>query len=177
MLVWQNGKPRLCHDLRGLNALIEMDNVGIPLTVEVLQLAAKGKWFTKLDMRKGYWQIGLAEGSQKYASFTLGTESFIFRRVPFGVATAPQWYGKQIQEAVGDLDGVVPYFDDIVVATDGTLEDHGKQVEALVRRLVELSACSRNRRSSSWGSSCRMGRSGRNRRRRRSSRTGRRRGT
>ena len=55
LLVWQNGKPRLCHDLRGLNAVLEQDNAQMPLITESLQRAARGRWFTKLDMRKGYW--------------------------------------------------------------------------------------------------------------------------
>ena len=137
LLVWQHGKPRLCHDLRGLNAIIEGDNAEMPLIHESQQRAAKGRFFTKLDMRKGYWQIGLEDDSQQYAAFTHGGQSYVFKRVPFGVSTAPQWYCKLMKWLFGDMDGVVPYFDDILIATDGDLALHAEQVAAVVDVLAE----------------------------------------
>ena len=137
LLVWQKMKARLCHDLRGLNAVIERDNAEMPLIHESQQRAAKGWYFTKLDMRKGYWQIGLEDDSQQYAAFTHGGQSFVFKRVPFGVATAPQWYCKLMQWIFGGVDGVVPYFDDILIATDGDLAKHAEQVSAVVDILMK----------------------------------------
>ena len=136
LLVWQNGKPRLCHDLRGLNAVVEMDNAEMPLILQSQRRAAAGRWFTKLDMRKGYWQIGLEEDSQQYAAFTLKGQSYVFTRVPFGVATAPQWYCKLMAATFEGMEGVHPYFDDIVIATNGDLAMHAEQVCAVVERLA-----------------------------------------
>ena len=136
LLVWQNGKARLCHDLRGLNAVVEMDNAEMPLILQSQRRAAAGRWFTKLDMRKGYWQIGLEEDSQQYAAFTLKGQSYVFTRVPFGVATAPQWYCKLMAATFEGMEGVHPYFDDIVIATDGDLAMHAEQVCAVVERLA-----------------------------------------
>ena len=54
-----------------------------------MQRFYKCKYFSKLDLTAGYWQIpDLHKDSRKYTAFLFGTSMYEFIRVPFGIKTA-----------------------------------------------------------------------------------------
>ena len=72
MVKKKDGSNLFCVDYRKLNAVTKFDNepMGDPeaLTVKL----RKDKFFTKIDMSKGYWQIPMEEGSKAKTAFTAG---------------------------------------------------------------------------------------------------------
>ena len=54
-----DGNIRLCIDFRKLNSITIFDNEPIPQMDEMVTRITKAKYFTKLDLTKGYWQIPL----------------------------------------------------------------------------------------------------------------------
>lgn len=59
-----DGRLRLCVDYRKLNAITIKNRHPLPLTPETLVGLAKAKWFTKLDLKQGYYQIRIREGDE-----------------------------------------------------------------------------------------------------------------
>ena len=53
----KNGKLRLCMDYGQLNAATVKDVYPLPLISELHNQVSGAKWFTKLDLKEGYYHI------------------------------------------------------------------------------------------------------------------------
>ena len=53
---------RLCIDYRMLNKLTVKNKYPIPLITDLFDQLGGARWFTKLDLRSGYYQVRIAEG-------------------------------------------------------------------------------------------------------------------
>ena len=59
----------MCVDYRALNKVKIKNKYPIPLAAELFDRLSKAKYFAKLDLRFGYWQVHVAEGKDKNISF------------------------------------------------------------------------------------------------------------
>ncbi|KAJ8499601.1 hypothetical protein OPV22_010153 [Ensete ventricosum] len=57
----QDGSLRLCIDYRAINKMTVKNKYPIPLIVDLFDQLGKAKYFFKLDLRSGYWQVRIAE--------------------------------------------------------------------------------------------------------------------
>ena len=55
-----NGDYRLCIDYRGLNKVTKRDLFPLQRIDVILQTVAKGKIFTRIDLKSFFWQILMA---------------------------------------------------------------------------------------------------------------------
>ena len=78
-------------DYRALNHLTVPDQYLMPHVNELIDVEGRcqGKYFTSLDLMKGYHQVKLAEGSKEKMAFTCHQGLFQYRRTPFGLTNAP----------------------------------------------------------------------------------------
>jgi hypothetical protein len=56
----KDGEVRFCVDYRALNKVTKKDVYPLPRIDETLEALGGAKLFTTLDLRSGYWQIGVA---------------------------------------------------------------------------------------------------------------------
>ena len=59
----QDGSLRLCVDYRALNKVTVKNKYPIPLIADLFDQLGKAKYFSKLDLRSGYWQVRIAKGN------------------------------------------------------------------------------------------------------------------
>ena len=86
----KDGTIRFCLDFRKLKYKTIKDAYAIPRVEDTLHLLAKAKYFSKLDLRSGYWQVEIKEKDKPKTAFQVGTlGSFEFNRMPFGLCNAP----------------------------------------------------------------------------------------
>jgi hypothetical protein len=131
-----DGTSRPCVDYRRLNANTLPDKYPLP-RIEDLIRSAKGKIFSKVDLRSGYHQIPVHPADiPKTATITpFGLYEFV--RMPFGLRTAGSTFQRFIDYVVRGLDGVVAYVDDILVFSD-SWQQHLQQVTQLLCRLRQF---------------------------------------
>ena len=67
---------RFCIDLRKLNAQTVKDAYSLPRIEDVLDSLNGACIFTSLNLKSGYWQVELDEGSIPLTAFTVGPLGF-----------------------------------------------------------------------------------------------------
>ena len=87
VIVWKkDGTIRFCIDFRKLNSKTVPDAYAIPRVEDRLHLLAGAKYFTKLDLRSGYWQVEIKDEDKNKTAFQVGGLGFYeFNRMPFGL--------------------------------------------------------------------------------------------
>ena len=65
----KDGSVRFCIDFRKLNKVTELDAEPVPNMEEIINRMSGQKYFTKMDLSKGHWQVGLTERSKPLTAF------------------------------------------------------------------------------------------------------------
>ncbi|XP_062537778.1 uncharacterized protein K02A2.6-like [Armigeres subalbatus] len=123
-----NGEPRLCLDLRRVNEAVVRERHPMPIVDDYLARIGKGKIWSKLDIREAFMQIELAEESRDATTFITAQGLFRFKRLPFGLVTAPELFQKAMDEILSGCEGTFWYIDDVIVEGE-TLEQHDERLQ------------------------------------------------
>jgi hypothetical protein len=141
--IMKPGKLRVCLDPRDLNKAIKRPKVQMPTLDEVLANLAKAKIFTVLDAKDGFHQVELDEASSKLTTFWTPFGRYRYKRMPFGISSAPEEWQRRINEAMIGLPGVICIADDILVYGAGetqeeVMKDHNRNLTKLLQRAAEI---------------------------------------
>ena len=132
-----NSKVRICVDLTRLNESVKRERHPLPTVDQTLAQLAGAKVFTKLDANSGFWQIPLSPESALLTTFITPFGRFHFRRLPFGISSAPEHFQRRMSEALSGLSGTVCLMDDILVHGT-TREEHDERLRIVLQRLSNL---------------------------------------
>ena len=77
-------QPKVCHADSQTGGNISL--VPLPKINEMYGRLKGAKYFTTLDLRSGYYQIGLSENSKAKTAFITPFGKYQFEVVPFGLA-------------------------------------------------------------------------------------------
>ena len=97
----------------------------MPNASDLFDRLASVLFFTKLDLRLGYWQVRIVGGDEFRTSCVTRYGSFEFLVMPFGLTNAPATFCNLMNDVLYPyLDKcVVVYLEDIVIYSP-TLKDH-----------------------------------------------------
>lgn len=134
-----NGGLRFCVDYRALNAITKKDRYPLPLIHETLERVGKAKWFTKLDVSAAFHKVRIQKGQEWMTAFRTRYGLYEWLVTPFGLANAPSTFQKYINWTLRKyLDQFCSaYIDDILIFTDGSLDDHRAKVKLVLTKLQE----------------------------------------
>ena len=132
-----SNKVRICVDLTRLNHSVKRERHPLPAVDQTLAQLAGGKVFSKLDANSGFWQIPLSPASALLTTFITPFGRYHFRRLPFGISSAPEHFQRRISEALIGLEGTVCLMDDILVY-GATREEHDERLREVLQRLRDL---------------------------------------
>lgn len=135
----QGGSWRMCIDYRKVNAKTRKDAYPIPLIEDCLNMCKDAKWLTLIDVKDAYHHISMSPQSQAVTAFVTPDGLFEWLRMPFGLCNAPATFQRYVDGWLRDLIGktCAAFFDDCLVFSSGTFEDHVEKVEAVLKRLSE----------------------------------------
>ncbi|EGT40298.1 hypothetical protein CAEBREN_32509, partial [Caenorhabditis brenneri] len=131
------GKVRACGDYKcsGLNASLQDECHPLPTSEDIFG-RLQGKVFSQIDLRDAYLQVELDDESQKLAVINTHLGLFRYKRMAFGLKTAPAIFQKIMDKMISGIPGVAAYLDDLIVATD-TVEEHREILFKLFDRIQE----------------------------------------
>lgn len=129
-----DGSLRLCLDPKQLNDAIVRERHQLPTFEDLAARMPEAKIISILDANKGFYQIKLEEESQLLTCFHAGSFGrYAYKRVPFGICSAPEVFHQKFKKVFEGLEGVEVYIDDILVW--GINEtDHNKKLKAVLER-------------------------------------------
>ena len=127
---------RVCIDPKELNRSIENEHAYIPNFDEIASKLHDMKYFSVLDLKDGYWHVKLSPKSREYCTFATPYGNYRFLRMPFGIKTGPSVFQNMNYENFGDIDGVLIYFDDIMIH-GRTKEEHDEILRKVLQRARE----------------------------------------
>lgn len=128
---------RVCLDPKELNASLKPMIHPIPRSEEINSKLAGKKVFTVLDCKEGFYHFLLDEASANLCTFNTVFGCYKFLRLPFGVSIAPQLFQKVNEKNFANIDGVIVYIDDILIAAE-TEEEHDRILNKVLKRAREL---------------------------------------
>ena len=140
---WTPEKPsyRVTLDFRALNALTERDAYPLPSVEANLAALGKANLFTTADLLMGFHQCELdeADGSQMKTSFGTPWGQYCYRRMPMGLTSSPGCFMRLVDSALRGLPPglALAYCDDIIIPTEGDMQQHMHDVSRVFGRLIE----------------------------------------
>ena len=149
----QNGKVRICVDLTKLNENVCRERHPLPAIEQILAQLSGATVFSILDANSGFWQIPLSDQSARLTTFISPYGQFCFRRLPFGITSAPEHFQRTMFSILNGLTGVVCLMDDILVhgETQAQYDDHLVKVLYWLKESgLTLNANSHSQKFNSW---------------------------
>lgn len=129
---------RFVNDFRKLNEKTIDDKYPVPDITTILSNLGKAKYFTKLDLKSGFYQIVLAEKDREKTAFSVNNGKYEYCRLPFGLKNAPSIFQRAIDDILRENIGIFifVYVDDIIIYSINQ-EDHIKHIEWTLKALLE----------------------------------------
>ena len=141
----------MCVDYRALNKLLPpvkkghsnakgiLSLVPLPKIDEIYACLRGSKVFSTLNIRSGYHHVEMTEEARPKTAFTLPANlgKWEFLRCPFGLAQAPAYFQRLINEVLAPFDFAFGYLDDILIYSPD-VNTHLKHLELIFQCLREV---------------------------------------
>ena len=101
---------------------------------DLFQRLRKSKYYSKIDLSKGYWQIPVAEEYIKKTAFVTPDGTYKFLRMPFEMKNSGATLVRGMRRILAGMSNVDSYIDDLIICTNDW-QAHLQVLEKLLRRL------------------------------------------
>ena len=133
---------RICLDPKDLNGAIKREHFPMPTIEEVATRLKGAKIFSVFDASNGFWQVELEQASSLLTTFNSPFGRYRWKRMPFGINSAPEVWQRKMQEHIEGLYGVEVIADDFIVVGFGNTPeewhaDHDRNVRGFLERCRE----------------------------------------
>ncbi|XP_062538653.1 uncharacterized protein K02A2.6-like [Armigeres subalbatus] len=115
-----DGKIRLCVDMRAANRAVKRENYPMPNIDAAITSITKVTKLSKIDLEAAYYHFELDEDSRDITTFIARSGVYRFRRLMFGIKSAPELFQREMENLFRGIEGVIVYMDDVLIhgATD-----------------------------------------------------------
>ncbi len=130
------GKVRICVDLTRLNENVCREFHPLPAVEQILAQVAGACVFSKLDANYGFWQIPLSPESMRLTTFITPFGRYYFKRLPFGITSAPEHFQRRVSSMLAGLEGNVCLLDDVLIY-GANQQEHDERLTGALQRIQE----------------------------------------
>ena len=102
----KDGINQICVDYRKVNKITVFDPEPMTRVTDLFSSLIEDKYFTKIDLSKGYWQVPVAKQDISKTAFITPDGTFEFLRMPFGINS-----GATLVRGIRKMDNVDSYID------------------------------------------------------------------
>lgn len=129
---------RMCQNFIQLNSYTIDEFHPLPYISVLLERLKDCKYFAKMDLRNGFYQISIHPAHRHKTAFIVKDGVFQFTRMPFGLKNAPSYFQKTMERILAGLIERICsiYIDDLLVYAE-TEEKLLANLELVFNRLAE----------------------------------------
>ena len=130
------GEYRAVTDYRRLNAITVKNKYPLPRADELFDRLAHAKYFTKIDLRTGFYQILIDEADRHKTAFRTSQGLYQYNVLPMGLCNSPSIFMQLMNDTFKEFLNkfVLVFLDDIIVYSN-TAEEHEQHVRQALLRL------------------------------------------
>ena len=107
----------------------------LPKIDEMVAKLKEARFFSTIDLRSGYYHIGLTRETRTESAFMVPMGKWEFKRTPFGLSQAPVYFQLLIDKVLmGCSKFAMSYLDNIIIFSSNE-EEHLQHIEEIFKRL------------------------------------------
>ena len=132
------GGVRVCFDYRAVNKVTTVDSHPLPRVDDLLDHLKGAKYFSKIDLKSGFWQIPMEESSIPKTAFCTHRGLYECVIMPMGLKNSPMTFERLIEHVFTEelWKSVLVYLDDIIIFSR-SFEDHMLHLKFALDKLAE----------------------------------------
>ena len=133
-----SGEYRAVTDFRDLNAITEKNSYPLPRADVLFDRLSGAKYFSKIDLRTGFYQILIEKIDRHKTAFTTSRGLYEYNVLPMGLCNSPAVFMQLMNDTFSEYlnEFVLVFLDDIVVYSK-TLEEHTRHLRKVFSKLRE----------------------------------------
>ncbi|CAF1473560.1 unnamed protein product [Adineta steineri] len=134
----KDGSVRFCIDYRKLNTITTRDAFPIPRIDDIFDHLSQAGYYTTIDFKSGYFQVGLAEKDRPKTAFSTRDQHYQFTVLPQGVTNGPPAFQRIVSRILGPTrwNYSLAYLDDVIIYSQ-TFDQHLIHIDDILNRLNE----------------------------------------
>lgn len=135
-----NGTIRTCVDCTPVNLVTKDYDWPLPRLQDIRLKLTGATWFSRLDLKDAFFRITVPSIYRYLTSFMSGGQQYQFRRMPFGLKTAPAIYQQFMDTHFAKFSAwSLVYIDDILIWANSPSELRARELQ--IRRLLRQIGC------------------------------------
>jgi len=132
----KDGSMRLCVDYRALNEVTIKNKYPLPRIDDLFDQLKGAKYFSKIDLRSGYYQLKIKESNIPKTAFVTRYGQFEFTVMSFGLTNAPTYFMNLKNKVFMDeLDKFVVVFIDDILIYSKSAQEHEQHLRVVLEKL------------------------------------------
>lgn len=134
----KSGAVRVCVDCTPVNEVTQDYDWPLPRLQDLRHAIRGSRWFARLDLADAFFRINVPAWLRLYTSFRSKGKQYQFRRMPFGLKTAPSTFQRFMDTHLAPLGhGYFWFIDDILVHAE-TLKELRTRVRVLKEKICAM---------------------------------------
>ena len=132
----EDGGVRITTDLKPLNLHVVPEVHPIPSVKDLFLQMLGAKFFSKLDLRKGFFHIKLAPESRPLTTTVTQKGLRQYTRLPMGLTESSSVFQRLVSQTLAGCSGCCAYIDDIIIFGK-TVQEHDENLRKVLQRLQD----------------------------------------
>ena len=118
----KNGTIRTCIDCTPANSVTEDFDWPLPRLMDLRHATSGARWFSRMDMKDAFFRIRIPKEWRHLTAFESNGIRYQFKRMPFGLKTAPAVFQRFMDHTLGLFHYCFTYMDDVLIYADSLAE-------------------------------------------------------